>query len=346
MVREINMGVECTSTGNFIYIISLSEYTTYIIEALPSLYNGTLTTFCTRIPDSGAGGSITFGTYRKDINGYFTKISNSSTGTIAPNVSGIATLDGESVPVTAGDYLGICLHNTDSNDPIGITETDLSGKFYRTKTITPCVNTDTPLSYSQSGTGYVKILHAEGIEPTPGNAPDACQDTGQFFGTYNGYGQITLTDVDCATLPYQCRTDIITPWGEADNSVFFYVGQTKQWNKSGANPTEHYSLKCLFVSCLAGGRVRFTECWWRDSDTYYVKNGGSDSNYGTQWDKAFATITKAASVVPDGGRVYIGFGTYNGETAISPVNKGVLGIAYKPVTAGASSGVGQVIIPF
>jgi hypothetical protein len=79
----------------------------------------------------------------------------------------------------------------------------------------------------------------------------------------------------------------------------------------------------------------------------YVKTNGDDSKDGTSWANAWATINKAATTVPDGTIVHIGFGTYNAEPAnndIAPVNAGEVGIKYLPETETTGGGTGSVIV--
>ncbi len=351
MPREIIIGVGEQPISDITYetLILNGEQKTYINYAVSSLYTGVLNTFKITIFKSFATGCyIVFNVYSvENLGGGNYRITKQYSSN-ALNVPGncdktILSLTEQSVSVQAGWYLGITITNNSGHNVWLAQNANYynAGYYYFYEYGNPTVWDDT---LSPSSQYYIQAYGGSGWE-SGGVAPDACQDTGQFGGSYSGWGNITLTGFDCAVSPYQVVANIVTPWGVSEDAVVFYVGQTRQWNKSGANPAEHYSIKCTFVSCLAGGKGEFTECWWRDSDIYYVKTNGNNNNFGTTWAQAFATVTKAASVVPDGGKVYIGFGTYNGETAISPVNKGVLGIKYFPVTAGSSSGIGQVIIP-
>lgn len=79
----------------------------------------------------------------------------------------------------------------------------------------------------------------------------------------------------------------------------------------------------------------------------FVKTTGNDALDGESWANAFATVDKAATTVPDGTTVHIGFGTYNAEPAnndIAPVNAGAIGIKYLPETATTGGGTGSVIV--
>lgn len=83
------------------------------------------------------------------------------------------------------------------------------------------------------------------------------------------------------------------------------------------------------------------------SDEYYVKTTGNDSLDGKSWTNAWKTINKAATTVPDGHDVHIGFGTYDAEPAtnkIAPQNVGTSGIYYIPETANTGGGTGTVSI--
>jgi len=70
---------------------------------------------------------------------------------------------------------------------------------------------------------------------------------------------------------------------------------------------------------------------------YYVKTTGNDALSGMSWANAWKTVNKAATTVPDGSTVHIGFGTYNAEPAgnkIAPQNIGANGIKYLPEAVG------------
>lgn len=80
---------------------------------------------------------------------------------------------------------------------------------------------------------------------------------------------------------------------------------------------------------------------------YYVKIGGNDTNDGSTWTKAWATINKAATTVADDSIVHIGFGDYISEPSankIAPQNVGASGIYYLPETATTGGGTGTVSI--
>ena len=88
-------------------------------------------------------------------------------------------------------------------------------------------------------------------------------------------------------------------------------------------------------------------CYLISATDYYVKAEGNDSLSGTSWAAAWATIDKAATTIPDGSAVHIGFGTYNAEppgNTIAPQNTGSQGISYKPETVGSTGGTGIVTI--
>ena len=180
-----------------------------------------------------------------------------------------------------------------------------------------------------------------------GVSPDACQTSPQFSsqGGYSGYAWVDPVDADCSISgEYLMMVDVTLPWGEA---LYYEVWQqniTTTYEKPGSNPKEYYSAKPTLISCLEYGAFVIYECWWRESDTYYVKNGGSDSNLGVSWASAFATISKAATKVPAGGRAYIGFGTYNSETNITPTALGANPIRYYPCTPNSTGGTGSVVI--
>ncbi len=345
MVRVIDVGIPCDSSQYSTTMGSQASYT-FIGDKNPSLYTGTLDTFCIYINNSNGGGSAVFVTFTPSIVGgklVFTANDISNTLTIPSSTTNtILSLSGETVTVAAGDYLGVRI--TDTNSNIELKSTSATG-YYRYFDEHQLDAGNYPDDYVRNANVQI-IMHASGLEPTPGNAPDACQSWPQMTqgDTYSGWGQIYYYDTDCTTSPYQTACNIITPWGSTENAVVFQQGVTRTWNKSGANPAEHWSATATLVSCLGGGRMNITECWWRESNTYYVKTSGSDSNYGTNWNQSFKTITKAASVVPDGGSVYIGFGTYGGETQIVPTSIGTTGIKYFPCTADSFGGTGSVTV--
>lgn len=58
-------------------------------------------------------------------------------------------------------------------------------------------------------------------------------------------------------------------------------------------------------------------------DVYYVRmpdNGGSDSNKGTSWSTAFASLKKALSVAKYGNQIWIAAGTYKESATVTMVN--------------------------
>lgn len=88
-------------------------------------------------------------------------------------------------------------------------------------------------------------------------------------------------------------------------------------------------------------------CYLIGGTEYYVKIGGNDSLSGSSWATAWATIHKAASIVPDGSTVHIGYGNYTAEPSgnkIAPQNVGALGISYSPEQAGVGGGTGTVSV--
>lgn len=84
-----------------------------------------------------------------------------------------------------------------------------------------------------------------------------------------------------------------------------------------------------------------------DDAEFFIKTTGNDLLSGLSWTNAWATVNKAATTVPDGSTVHIGFGTYNVEPVgnkIAPQNAGSSGIAYLPETATTGGGTGSVIV--
>ena len=365
MVREIHVG-----TGQCLWDVGYGFPTTdvtAIINMNPSLYTGTLQNFCTVVGAPHAGGSIQFCTFTPTIGGnyiYFQQHDASDTVYISANpdttfgVHDHVTLTGQSVDVSPGDYIGMHIHQN------GTTESqrfkfgvwiNYDEHVYNTD------HYDENGYYLNDGTGEYKYWFPVPGDPTReerfmnlygwgwesgGVSPDACQESGQipFLNAYWGWGVIEFMDADCSFYPYLALVHVLTPWTEYITNEVLVQDIQKVYEKPGSNPKEYYGLTANLISCLETGALQLTECWWRESDIYYVKNGGSDSNLGVSWASAFATISKAATKVPAGGRAYIGFGTYNSETNITPTALGANPIRYYPCTPNSTGGTGSVVI--
>jgi hypothetical protein len=79
--------------------------------------------------------------------------------------------------------------------------------------------------------------------------------------------------------------------------------------------------------------------------TYYVRRSGSDSNSGTSATRAWRTLSKAATTVVAGDRVYVGAGVYS--EAVTPRNSGTAAnpIRYIADSLGTFTGdAGNVIV--
>ncbi len=323
MVRTINIGTRCDSSFYGVNISTPLLYS-YVIDNRPSLYTGTLTTFCITLQNANDGGTVKFRTY--DVSGTtFTLNDESSTLTI-PSGSGANTytLSGQSVDVTAGNYLGACITDTTTDGlEIYYSLTQGTYMYYYGGS---CANGNYPDDFVRLN-GSI-LIHGSGVEPTSGNPPDACQNTGIVVvgSTYNGYGTIYIISAYC-TAPRYVTCNLTTPWATSYSAVRFYDGTKKIYTK-GSNPEEYWSVECTSIFCGTTDHGEFTECWYRDSDIYFVKKGGSDSNFGTSWTQAFASITKAADRVEQNGYVYIGYGKYTSETDITPDDIGSDPISY------------------
>lgn len=317
MVRTINIGTRCDSSYYGVNVSTPLLYS-YVIDNRPSLYTGTLTTFCITLQNANDGGTVKFRTY--NVSGTTFTLNDESTTLTIPSGSGATTytLSGQSVDVTAGNYLGACITDT-TTDGLEIYYSLTQGDYmyYRGSS---CANGNYPDDFVRLN-GSI-LLHGSGVEPTSGNPPDACQDTGivAVGSTYNGYGIIYVYSAYC-TAPRYVICNLTTPWATTYNYIQFFDG-TKRIYTKGSTPEEYWSVECTSIFCGTTDHGTFTECWYRDSDIYFVKKGGSDSNFGTSWTAAFASITKAANVVDQKGYVYIGYGKYTSETDITPDNIG------------------------
>lgn len=104
--------------------------------------------------------------------------------------------------------------------------------------------------------------------------------------------------------------------------------QVRIYNDTEGTTDDTYNITCYLIS------------------DYYVKVGGNDSLTGRSWTNAWGTINKAATTVPDGNTVHIGFGVYtsSGTDKIAPQNLGASGILYTPETPETGGGTGSVTI--
>ena len=110
-----------------------------------------------------------------------------------------------------------------------------------------------------------------------------------------------------------------------------FVATVKLYNEATETIDDTYNLTCYLI----GGT------------DYYVKTSGNDELSGVSWAAAWATIHRAATTVPDGSTVHIGFGTYDSEPAgnkIAPQNVGSEGIWYSPETENSEGGIDTVTV--
>ena len=361
MVRELWIG---PGTEPVIYdpVLDVARWgkIQVVHDVYPSLYNGLLTTFKITI-DHVYHDEITivFNTYRKQIMGseVWWEKKTSSNQLIIPSIYTEDppppyenpvefSLTGQNVSITAGDYLGMSITPTtglvDFKVISGVEPYNPANCIYihDDNSTTFIYPTDT-----SKFCGYLFPIEANGWES--GNvSPDTCQESEQIplLNAYWGWGVIEFMDADCSFYPYLALVHVLTPWTEYITNEVLVQDIQKVYEKPGSNPKEYYGLTANLISCLEEGALQLTECWWRESDIYYVKNGGSDSNFGVSWASAFATISKAATKVPAGGRAYIGFGTYNSETNITPTALGANPIRYYPCTPNSTGGTGSVVI--
>jgi hypothetical protein len=79
--------------------------------------------------------------------------------------------------------------------------------------------------------------------------------------------------------------------------------------------------------------------------TFYVKaSGGSDSNLGTSWTAAWATVNKAMVTAPNNSTIYVGFGTYSSEASNNTLSPDGSNVTVRYVTSGSSSGTGTATV--
>lgn len=79
---------------------------------------------------------------------------------------------------------------------------------------------------------------------------------------------------------------------------------------------------------------------------FYVRaSGGSDSNGGSSWSDAWATVNKGMTDTPTGKTLHIGFGTYASEPSDNKVfPDNAITVIYETATTGGGSGTASVEI--
>ena len=339
--RDIYVGMSC---DEWTFISIGSSITNQIWTSItnPALYDGHLNNVCVTFGSTKGGGTGRWCTLTKS-GTTFTIVDTTASFTIAADLYDAKyTNTSANLEINAGDYIGLCITaTTASRSPIiqwaGLTD----GRIWSAMNQSCTVGAHTFIENLNTGVGLAIYGIGEEDSSTP-NAPDLCQNTDFLIidETWNGYGDIRVDDIDC---PDDVLVHLTKPWGGTVDVTI--ADGTKETYTRGTNPEEYWTVESTDFFCSGSGNMaKFRECWYRDGDVYYVKTTGNDSNFGTTWDEAFLTITKAANEVPDNGRVYIGFGTYNSETDITPDNFGYSGVKYFPVTAGANSGTGSVTI--
>lgn len=176
------------------------------------------------------------------------------------------------------------------------------------------------------------------------------------FYFYRNLAQFTESTVTWSNQPSHTTTnngtyssDATTGWKECDITSLV---------QDAYNAGDYVGIKCMVDYYNPTGLIRISPkehaaptnasyITITYSTGYYVKTTGNDSNDGESWANAWATVNKAATTVPDGSTVHIGFGTYNAEPAnndIAPVNAGSVGIKYLPETETTGGGTGSVIV--
>lgn len=162
----------------------------------------------------------------------------------------------------------------------------------------------------------------------------------------DGWGEITMTDHNCAESgPCDAATFTFkTAWGSTYTPVLLDVGDTVQYDSG----VMHHSFKLDSIisysptCCDTLTSATIEEKYWEDD--CYVKTTGDNDRNGTSWAEAWDTVTQAATEAFDGQEVHIGFGTYSGESKVTPDNFGTTGIKYTPESVGGG-GTGIVTIP-
>lgn len=177
-------------------------------------------------------------------------------------------------------------------------------------------------SYSYTPTGYFRRVTS------------AWTETGLTWSN-----KPSVTDTNMATATFAS----LYSWGSVDITDLYKDAKTAG-NELGIQITQNTSNDIILAprETIYDPYIIITY-----SSIYYVKVGGNDTLDGESWSNAWATINKAATTVPDGTTVHIGFGDYILEPAankIAPQNVGALGIEYLPETATAGGGTGTVSV--
>jgi len=186
-------------------------------------------------------------------------------------------------------------------------------------------------------------------------------DNAGASGSYNSYFRRTTSSWVESTLTWN-----IQPTNTATNETTCSLPQNGSWGscnvtniyKDAKNAGSFFGIRMKAITSetkvlaskeYSGGTYKayIVITYSLAADDYYVKTTGNDSLSGTSWANAWKTINKAATTVPDGSTVHIGFGTYDAEPAankIAPQNIGASGIYYLPETATTGGGTGTVSI--
>lgn len=116
--------------------------------------------------------------------------------------------------------------------------------------------------------------------------------------------------------------DITFPWDDegeyVEDEVLRHL-ETKEFQNGDTN--EYCSYKVEIFDGDPSTMYNIYECWWEEhptGDRFVDGINGDDSNFGYEWDSAFATIEKGVNDVESGGTVHIYPYLYDGENINTP----------------------------
>ena len=223
---------------------------------------------------------------------------------------------GASLPIAVGEYIGFIVHANDSEYTYIAYTGSGTDSYVDTKNA----------SYITTGTASRKAIGAIDVygkyEYNHSNSdpiPQTSQSTGEVDkgDVYTGYGAIQLTDIQC-TGTHKALFNLQTPWGDTHNSNILASGESVTKSRAISGGTEYYKITVSNIDCI-NGDVTFTEQWWSDDGSRYVKTVGSDSALGTTWGVAWKTMGYGFQNIPSGKDLYVEQGLYGSET-LSNIN--------------------------
>ena len=159
--------------------------------------------------------------------------------------------------------------------------------------------------------------------------------------TWNWWGDLHVDSIDCISSPRKVQADITTPWGTTYNNEILTDEGRYSWKNPSAS---EYFMIIPTIFCGGTNYVQFTQYWWFGKPHFYTKVGGNDTNDGTSWSDAFATVNKGMTSIPDNAVLHVGFGSYLSEPAnntLSPDAEDVT-VVYETATTGGGTGTATV----